>query len=598
MKKLIFFIITSFLFHILIAEESNPRILIVPLENQSGVENYNSICTTVDDIVSVSMKLLGQYEVVEAGSAAESGVLYENMKSYAEENSLDNIMYGSLKLDDSGKIIMKISLFETSSDKIVLSREEKADNFFEIFDVSDRLIAQVLGFFRDGQIGFGSLQFINSGEPGDYRVYINYSYIGENLTEIPKSLTGSYHIVIKQNRFNQEKTVYRSDFLLEENENLKIDFKVPYLLPDEVKYMQETREKADLEIEDLSSLISILSDFKTLTESMEDISFCPSLAGERAAINDSYMKLKIEYALQLALRDFNRRDQIDLTFITTEVNSLDNYNAHVRKEYETAVQTILIFNSLNYAVALLDRDFNDYNSNRELESQFSSLPGKVSPDFAQHYRDDIAYMHLLYNSFEENEETRSRNNLEDYMEDYYGDLWDIADDINDDDTLDRDDLADVRNLYLELEPDTDFTAPSDELDHFRLSASIGRNPLVSAGFLWQPWKWFGLRGGISLVYDFDTTVDFALPLEVDFFIIQRKFKLYAGLASDLVSITNNPPPEMDSNLILLSKIGVNLGFSLDIGRISIFLNNYLFYLPHVPSEEEPLIYSPSLGILF
>ena len=257
MKTYIIFFFALIITSTLSAKEIRPRILIIPVENQVNDEMYNNICTTIDDIMLISMKLMGQYEVVTQSEDKTEHVDTENALVYAEEHFIDNIIFGSLDLNESGHIVMDISLYEASTDSIVISPTQIAMSFLDIFDAADKLIAEMLGFFSDDHIGFGSISLNNSGESGEYRVFFNGSHVGDNIKNIPKVLNGNYLVEIRQDRFEEDRIIYSKELVLKEKETVRIDFSVPYLTEEEQLAVLAALPKHDRPIYDFLFLTGV-----------------------------------------------------------------------------------------------------------------------------------------------------------------------------------------------------------------------------------------------------------------------------------------------------------------------------------------------------
>ncbi|MGL1893201.1 MAG: hypothetical protein OCD02_16320 [Spirochaetaceae bacterium] len=603
MKKiLIAFIIINFI-SLVHSNDIKPRILIIPFENQVDDDIYNAICSSINSTITNSLKYMGIYEILIDQQDEHSGLSKGELHNYVIENYIDNVIYGFLNLDEKNNIVLNNSLYESKTDSLLLSKDYIAENYFDIFDISEILISEMLSRFSDEHIGFGSINFNNRGEKAAFEIYLNGSFVGNNTIHIPKVLNGTYLIEIKQNRFNQKKVIFSKEYLLKEREKLNIDFSVPYLTAYEEENIKNIAILAKNTIVNNIDIDIRLMEVKALLESMDDLSFSPTLIIEKKDIEQLLLRLEINRELNNAIENFNNKENINTSFFQISHKFLkDSENKSIaEQEFLRSVQLISVLQKLEGIKLLVKKDYEGYYSH---ENEVKALTFWFSKDFLNLYRNDSLYIEALYNSYLSDKKTKSKYQFVKHLKEYYGDIWDLMKQRNV--KLSKGSVLEWETKFLELKPDSNFTVNIPEFDTFMWNAYVGGGSLVTASSLWNPTKRFGLKMGLSFAYYDYYSV--AIPLEFNYYFFKKPFWLYAGITSDLIRYQNITSQDglgyiifdqddYESNLGYVTDIGLNLGFSIPLGRIILQINNY-FYPTNFLSDDADFIYSPSIGVLF
>jgi hypothetical protein len=271
-----------------------PRVAIVPMVNETKDDQYDFLCITIDDTVKLALDLAKKFMVMKAvrfDPYKKAG----RVKSYAEENRLDNIVFGKTYLNKMGEIIVRMSVYDRTRDRVAITKEEKASSIFEIFDASNRLVKALVKEFSDMHMGYGALKLVNTGEEGDFELYIDGELKGKNTGRVRNVLNGQRKIEIKQNRMFGTELIFTQDIWVYEAAVSQVDFAVPYLLQHE----KEALEKVETSIaqswdsrEDTGKVVgSILEGYDLL----KDISYCKGLEKER----EKFRQVQCEYTIQL-----------------------------------------------------------------------------------------------------------------------------------------------------------------------------------------------------------------------------------------------------------------------------------------------------------
>jgi outer membrane protein assembly factor BamB len=275
-------------------EALKPRVSIIPTINTEKDEQYTAVCQTIDDTMKLNLDLLRRF-VVTIGPSIN---LYENparLKEYALESKMDNVIFGKAFLNKEGNLVFQVSVYDRIKDAITLTREEGTKNIFETFDAANRLVEGIVGEFSRMHVGYGDVVLENVGEEGTYSVYMDGEWKGENLQRIEQVLNGEHTIEIRQQRMLNTVTIYTEDVWVYEDMYVKVDFSVPFLLPEEKEELARLEKEISDYRDDKAEKQRVIQSFEELLGLFSDVSFCWSLAEER----ERYRQMEVEYRLQL-----------------------------------------------------------------------------------------------------------------------------------------------------------------------------------------------------------------------------------------------------------------------------------------------------------
>ncbi len=309
-------------------EALKPRVSIIPTINTEKDEQYNAVCEAIDDTMKLDLDLLRRY-VVTIGPAMNPYESPERMKKYALENRMDNVIFGKAFLNQEGNLVFQVSVYDRIKDAITLTREEKTKNIFETFDAANRLVEGIVDEFSRMHVGYGDVILDNTGEEGTYSVYVDGEWKGEELQRIEKLLNGEHTVEIRQQRMLGEKTIHTQDVWVYEDMFVKVDFSIPYLLPEEKAVLTGLENEISAHENDKDEKQRVIESFDKLLSLFSDVSFCWSLSEER----ERYRQREVEYRLQLnrwAMEDSFDDPQEDVFNELVEI--VDSVNSYIDPE--------------------------------------------------------------------------------------------------------------------------------------------------------------------------------------------------------------------------------------------------------------------------
>ncbi|MFW6251516.1 MAG: hypothetical protein ACOC47_10415, partial [Alkalispirochaetaceae bacterium] len=218
------------------------RIHILPVTNRTGEPQFDAVATTVTGTVSLTLRLLGDYDIsnTESEGSAERTPLptdaterLEVLASLAETLDVENIVFGEVLPGDPVPQIT-LSVYDRLSGDITLRERRRPQSLFDIFAATDELAAALLSGFSGRRIAFGSIRIdprisrdgVDGEEgaapgddelrPPDYRVILDGEDLGTNLRSIDSILTGEHRLTIIADILGEEETLLDRTVTVEE----------------------------------------------------------------------------------------------------------------------------------------------------------------------------------------------------------------------------------------------------------------------------------------------------------------------------------------------------------------------------------------------
>lgn len=621
------------------ASEEFPRILIAPLEKNFDSNQYNVIATTVYDTMLLSLRLLGEYEVLTIKEGQELDFSDRDaVSAYASENFIDNVVTGSISVNDSGRIDFSLQLYESESDFLKTGIQSSAANVLEVFDASDALITDLIAQFNDRHIAFGSMAFTNLGYQGEYNIFLGNTFLGKSIEKADRVLTGEYKLIITQFRFNQLKVLESHTINILENEEFELTFSLPHLLPEEEESLQSRYDDLTLLFEQKDDDNPSPEILKNALLEMDDL---PGMEGlepfitkfkEREALwnlQREWWDME-EFPLQYPPHDFIYGPRLfndDSPWQSPEIKEAALMNGMLYCHILSLQASLLLFDDdLDAGMALYDlilRTASQFGS----ESAFGFM-GEYEQltEILEHPKRRDRWKEKSIGRLVE---TRAELAIELNQEDrvttvlVFMDAEDTKAKVNGrrrkfpylDSKHRQDELTltllrkKEENIELEfpvLGVNTMIIIPEDNPEFMRELKSKRDFQQYSAYFGIGGGSWIGVRGqyrfawgrlGISSGVEFatyflegDALLVLHVPLQLDFFPIMRPlWEMSIGLCGDLLTLT---PDGIDNDLSLG---GINLGLVLKREVLDFYLDNRIYFQTFGDGEQQ-FLYSPQIGI--
>ena len=252
------------------------RISVIPVQNATGNDSFNSVCQTATDTVDLVLRLLGAYTVIDSASLTGVDLTdleeLEALATVAEKYRLDEIVFGTARSDSDGNLTFQLKLYNRADGKVKYSTEAVAESIFDVFDAADQITVGLISQMSDIHIGFGGVEIDRTGGTGVYTVYLNEERIRNPEKMLAKILNGSYTLSIKQSRLLGESEIYSSAIEIFEDKTTKVSFSIPPATEEEIAYFQSQREKleeAATTTNDIENLLGEIARFQRITANID-----------------------------------------------------------------------------------------------------------------------------------------------------------------------------------------------------------------------------------------------------------------------------------------------------------------------------------------
>jgi NHL repeat len=322
-------VLTVFMAYPLSAQEDfRSRIVIVPMKNGTELDQYNPLCSTITDTVSLVLeflkdyKVLGEEEVNIARLQRIDPSDREAVKQAALEEGIDEIVYGNMvQVDDVFQFT--ISLYNVKKARVTNTERAEAFSVLEVFDAGDELTAGLIAQLSDITIAFGSIKLVQKGGKGNYTVNLDSYPLRNPDKTFKKVLNGQYEISISQKRLTGVETVFKEFIEVSEGQESIVDFTIPPADSEEFQWMEEQGD----------ALLSLGQDKENFDQFMEELTAFQNktLAIEYDRDLESERQNYLDQAGDLATATLQGRiEEADMSFYSKRVNfdeSLQNYES-------------------------------------------------------------------------------------------------------------------------------------------------------------------------------------------------------------------------------------------------------------------------------
>lgn len=183
------------------AQAPAPWVLVLPADNQTGNASLDPIGTTVADTISLTLRLLGDFEVRELpAEEIPAAVLRGNLsalRSFSTQQTMDYIVFGSVRSSGDGFDI-DAAVWDRGAGAVTVQESGRADSLFDTFGIADQLAVEFLSAFSGQRIAFGEIRVTRQGwQAGQYRVLVDGMEVARNAAVISSVLVGERTVVVE-----------------------------------------------------------------------------------------------------------------------------------------------------------------------------------------------------------------------------------------------------------------------------------------------------------------------------------------------------------------------------------------------------------------
>lgn len=228
MKKIVCIPLLFMVLAFLPAQEK-PVIALFPMQNPTGEDWIDTLGNTVEDVVSLTLAIMGRYEIErpdEPPGDLSEGALME----LARREGYDDIILGECSLTERG-YRFSVTNFDLYKGRTTVRAEEEFESLLDSFEAADLLTEALIEGLSGVKVRYGGLTLaLLRDEP--YRTVIDDADVGAGFTGSDRFLVGPHTLRFFQDRGAGESLVaeHRVDIL--EGENMVLDSPLPWLTPD------------------------------------------------------------------------------------------------------------------------------------------------------------------------------------------------------------------------------------------------------------------------------------------------------------------------------------------------------------------------------
>ncbi len=291
----------------------NAHIGILPVVNVEKTTELEAISNTITDTVELTLKLMGRYVVERLPRKSPYEHPSEILK-LVKKLRLDNVIFGRVKMEKNGTVVIELSVYDRSKDKVTITKVEKAETLFDIFDVSDTVILSLVNKFSGIHVGFGSLELINKGEDGEFKVYIDGAFLGNNKYTFDRVLNGEHLVEIRQDRMFGEERIFEKKVTILEDESVTVEFSIPYLTKREQVEIKRLKSIINNNWTDRESISKVSRAIEKALGYLSETPYCNALHKEYEFFQDISLKYKIKitrWSIDSSVFDVNVHAAVD-----------------------------------------------------------------------------------------------------------------------------------------------------------------------------------------------------------------------------------------------------------------------------------------------
>ncbi len=262
-------------------EDYRTRIAVAPMRNNTGDPQYNAVCSTVTDTVSLVIRFLQNYLVIDQEDNPQLASLdigsEQAIGGFCDANKYDEILYGSADLREGGGFVFRLQVFN-NADKATKTREEVvAESMLDVFDAADQITARIISHISNVHIGFGSIQLNLEGPESEYTVYLDGHKVRNPRQLFKKVLNGSYALAIHQDRILGDTIIFEKQIDVFEEQPTVVSFSIPPASAEEKQFIEEKKREVLANADDPTKISDLVKSIVSFQEKTLKVDYDPGL---------------------------------------------------------------------------------------------------------------------------------------------------------------------------------------------------------------------------------------------------------------------------------------------------------------------------------
>ncbi len=248
-----------------------PRVMVVPFVNATGQGQNDALADTTTDTIRLTINLLGTYDLVNVPDLTpeqEALPLADLAAELSEQLTVEDVVFGRVTRDENGTFVFSLSVWNRREQRVSTTTEKESDSLFGVFDAADELVAEAVSAFSGVRIGFASIRF-TAPTGQQYRVYLDNSLVGDNVSMIDRVLIGDRTIRVAQVLGNRERNILTETMTLKEGDSRTIAIVVPEVTPEEIARAEELVGRIEARLDLGVGLGTVSGDLEDLADLLD-----------------------------------------------------------------------------------------------------------------------------------------------------------------------------------------------------------------------------------------------------------------------------------------------------------------------------------------
>ena len=240
MKRILYVLILSASVSLSLMAQEKPVVALFPMQNPTGETWIDSLGNTVEEVVFLTLSLMGQYEIVKPEELSAE-LSEEGLSELARREGYDDIICGECALTDEG-YRFSVSNYDLYKEETTVRAEENFESLLDSFDAADRLSEALIEGLSGVKVRYGGLTLaLFRDEP--YRTVIDDVDVGEGFTGSDKFLVGPHTLRFFQDRGEGDILVSERKVEISEGDSLTLNSPIPWLTAELAAELRELERR-------------------------------------------------------------------------------------------------------------------------------------------------------------------------------------------------------------------------------------------------------------------------------------------------------------------------------------------------------------------
>jgi len=200
------------------------RVAVFGFINLTGDSAFDVPAETAGNTLYMSLRMIGIYDVSMPDSIPRN-LGEESLARWCTANGIDTVLFGTVSSSDKGQEY-GLSAFSSAKKSLTVRKTAKGSSVLDVFGISDVLIQSMLDSITGRHVGFGILEFRNTGIPGTYAASIDGLDLGMNPSVVDHVTSGMHRLTITQVAGSSRAEVASLSVMVTEGKKATVSFEL------------------------------------------------------------------------------------------------------------------------------------------------------------------------------------------------------------------------------------------------------------------------------------------------------------------------------------------------------------------------------------